>query len=204
MTASVRALAPTSAGSAAVPPENRNRKNTGRNEISDSTTRSIGSRRSGRESRRPMYHAWRRRLLFNGSPHELDERILERRRLERHASSVVPAPRDDREALRVRLRLEDLPVVTVRLRGFDDHAHPRSRHRLRLLHGPEERELPLLDDRKAGAELLRLVHVVRRQEGGHPFRRQAADHRPPLPAAEGGEPDRPLGRGKGPPGPAAA
>src|SRR3990170_1223479 len=167
MNARVRTTAPTRAGRAAVPPEKRYRKNTGRNEMRDRTTRSIGSRRSGRESRSPMYHACRRLLFFNGSPHDRDERFLQGRRLERDLLLVRKGALDDAENLPVRLRREDLPPVAVR--GLDHDPQPRAGDGLRLLHGPEERDPPGVDDREAVRELLRLVHVVRREEDRDPL-----------------------------------
>src|SRR3972149_1070723 len=142
MKARVRTIAPTRAGSAASPPENRKRKKTGRNEMRERTRRSMGSRRSGRESKSPMYHAWRRRLFFNGSPHDLDEGLIERRRLERHAASVIETPLHDLQDLRVRPGLEHLPSVVVRPRRFDDHLHPCPGLGLRFVDRSYKREVP--------------------------------------------------------------
>src|SRR2546425_6862568 len=75
---------------------NTKMKITGRNEKRLITTRSIGSRRSGRASKRPMYRA-SRILDFNRSPHDLDERVLEARRLERDLALLTQTPLDDRE-----------------------------------------------------------------------------------------------------------
>src|SRR3989454_188067 len=55
---------------------NTKMKITGKNEKRLITTRSIGSRRSGRASKSPMYRA-SRILDFNRSPHDFDERVFE-------------------------------------------------------------------------------------------------------------------------------
>src|SRR5438093_700332 len=82
-------------------------KITGRNENRLITTRSIGSRKSGKASNNPMYIA-SRILDFNRSPHDFDERILEARRFERHLALLPQAPLDDGQDLLGRLGLEDL------------------------------------------------------------------------------------------------
>src|SRR5437867_203909 len=75
---------------------NTKMKITGRNEKRLITTRSIGSRRSGRASKSPMYSA-SRILDFNRSPHDFDECVVEvvrrqedRRTLPRELPQHVP------------------------------------------------------------------------------------------------------------------
>ena len=63
-------------------------KITGRNANRLMTTSSIGSRRSGSASNSPMYRA-SRIFAFNRSPHDLDERFLEARRLEGHLALLT-------------------------------------------------------------------------------------------------------------------
>src|SRR2546427_8698953 len=75
---------------------NTKMKMTGRNEKRLITTRSIGSRRSGRASKSPMYRA-SRILDLNRSPHDLDERVFEARRFERDLALLAQAPLDNRE-----------------------------------------------------------------------------------------------------------
>src|SRR2546430_17726079 len=77
---------------------NTKMKITGRNEKRLITTRSIGSRRSGRASNSPMYIA-SRILDFNRSPHDLDERFLEARRPGSHPWPLPQAPFDGRKGL---------------------------------------------------------------------------------------------------------
>src|SRR3990170_6793675 len=153
--------------------------------------RIIGSRRRGRESQTPMYQA-SRSLVIDRPSHDVDERLLEARRLERDLEPLPDAPLDDRQDLLVRGRMEDLAAVRIAVGGLDDQPHPDARLRLRLVHGAEEREAALLDDREAVRELLRLVHVVRREEHGHALLREAPDRRPHLAAAEGVEANRRL------------
>src|SRR2546430_14553657 len=97
---------------------NTKMKITGRNEKRLITTRSIGTRRSGRASNSPKSIA-SRILDFNRSPHDLDERFLEARRLEGHLALHTSAPFDDRKDLLGRLGLENLggrrPVPRGRL-----------------------------------------------------------------------------------------
>src|SRR5216683_400791 len=117
---------------------NTKMKITGKNEKRLITTRSIGSRRRGRASKRPMYRA-SRILDFNRTPHDLDERVFEAGRLERDLALLAQAPLDDREDLFRRSRFEHLRNGrSVARCGFDDHAHPQARVPLRLLHGPKE------------------------------------------------------------------
>src|SRR3990172_1879591 len=112
---------------------------TGRKENMLRTMRSMGSRRSGRESNRPMYRASRRRFIFIDAPsHHLDERVLEGRRLEGHPTPLVESTLDDRDDVLVRLRGQDLPRPAVRRERFDDHAHAVAAHGLRLVHAAEE------------------------------------------------------------------
>src|SRR5438309_7711711 len=80
-------------------------KITGRNEKRLITTRSIGSRKSGKASNNPMYIA-SRIFDFNRSPHDLDERVLEARRFERHLALLPQAALDDRQDLLARLGLD--------------------------------------------------------------------------------------------------
>src|SRR5207249_2595547 len=84
----VRTIAPMSDWTADAWSANTKMKITGRNEKRLITTRSIGSRRSGRASNSPMYIA-SRILDFNRSPHDLDERFLEARRLEGHLALLT-------------------------------------------------------------------------------------------------------------------
>src|SRR2546428_3580251 len=108
-------------------------KITGRNEKRLITTRSIGSRKSGKASNNPMYIA-SRIFDFNRSPHDLDERVLEARRFERHLALLPQAPLDDRQDLPARLGLEDLrsggPLPPGR---FPSHPHPDARIHLPLV-----------------------------------------------------------------------
>src|SRR5256885_13625854 len=85
-------------------------KMTGRKENKLITMRSIGSRSSGRESNSPMYRA-SRILDFNRSPHDLDECLLEARRLEGHLAFLPKAPLDDREDLFGRLWFKHLRMA---------------------------------------------------------------------------------------------
>src|SRR5207247_2324726 len=83
--------------------------------------RSIGSRRGGKASKRPMYSA-SRILDFNRSPHDLDERLFEARRFEGHLAFLAEPALDDREDLLGGLRLEDLGRGgAVPRRRLDDH-----------------------------------------------------------------------------------
>src|SRR6266571_3700365 len=113
-------------------------KITGRNENRLITTRSIGSRKSGKASNNPMYIA-SRILDFNRSPHDFDERILEARRLERHLALLPQAP-------------------------LHDHPHPHAGISLRLVDRPEEGRTSLVDDQQMVREDLGLVKIVCRQE----------------------------------------
>src|SRR5437762_574225 len=102
------------------------------------TTRSIGSRRSGKASKRPMYSA-SRILDFNRSPHDLDERLFEARRFEGHLAFLAEPALDDREDLLGGLRLEDLGRGgAVPRRRLDDHAHPDAGVAFRLVDRPDE------------------------------------------------------------------
>src|SRR6266511_2535500 len=166
-------------------------KITGRNENRLMTTRSIGSRRSGRASNSPMYSA-SRIFALNRSPHDLDESLFEARRLERHLALLAEPALDDRQDLFVRLRDEDFPFGTVSRRRLHDHAHPNARISLRLVDGPEERGASLVHDQQMVREHLGLVQVVRRQEDCGAALRHVAKHRPHVPPAEGIEPDRRL------------
>src|SRR3989441_12670367 len=116
---------------------NTKMKITGRNEKRLITTRSIGSRRRGRASKRPMYRA-SRILDFNRTPHDLDERVFEAGRFERDLALLAQAPLDDREDLFRRSRFEHLRRSrSIARGGFDDHAPPQARVTLRPLHGPQ-------------------------------------------------------------------
>src|SRR5256884_9611377 len=108
-------------------------KITGRNENRLMTTRSIGSRRSGKASKRPMYSA-SRILDFNRSPHDLDERLFEARRFEGHLAFLAEPALDDREDLLGGLRLEDLGRGgAVPRRPAGRYAHPDGRAALPLV-----------------------------------------------------------------------
>src|SRR5437867_10893884 len=128
-------------------------KITGRNENRLITTRSIGSRKSGKASNNPMYIA-SRILDFNRSPHDFDERILEARRFERHLALLPQAPLDDGQDLLGRLGLEDLgggrPIPRGRLH---DHPHPHAGISLRLVDGPEEDRPSLVHDEQMVREI---------------------------------------------------
>src|SRR6266508_2877800 len=187
----VRTIAPMSDCTAAAWSANTKMKITGRNENRLMTTRSIGSRRSGRASNSPMYSA-SRIFALNRSPHDLDESLFEARRLERHLALLAEPALDDRQDLFVRLRDEDFPFGTVSRRRLHDHAHPNARISLRLVDGPEERGASLVHDQQMVREHLGLVQVVRRQEDCGAALRHVAKHRPHVPPAEGIEPDRRL------------
>src|SRR2546428_6865816 len=75
---------------------NTKMKITGKNVKRLITTRSIGSRRSGRASKSPMYRA-SRILDFNRSPHDFDERVFEAGRFERDLALLAQASLADRE-----------------------------------------------------------------------------------------------------------
>src|SRR3989475_8005674 len=121
-------------------------KITGRNEKRLITTRSIGSRRSGKASNSPMYIA-SRIFDFNRSPYDLDERVLEARRLEGHLALLPQAPLDNRQDLLARLGLEDLRSGGPIPRGrFHDHPHPDARIAFRLVHGSRHGEPPFVHD----------------------------------------------------------
>src|SRR5881396_1219489 len=167
-------------------------KITGRNENRLITTRSIGSRKSGKASNNPMYIA-SRILDFNRSPHDFDERILEARRFERHLALLPQAPLDDGQDLLGRLGLEDLgggrPIPRGRLH---DHPHPHAGISLRLVDRPEEDRPSLVHDEQMVREDLGLVKIVCRQEDRGAFLRQRAQHRPHGSPTERIEPDRGL------------
>src|SRR5438445_182758 len=121
-------------------------KTTGRNEKRVITTRSIGARKSGKASNNPMYIA-SRIFDFNRSPHDLDERVLEARRFERHLALLPQAPLDDRQDLLARLGLEDLRSGGPIPRGrFHDHPHPDAGIAFRLVDGSDEGGPPFVDD----------------------------------------------------------
>src|SRR5438093_2242923 len=125
---------------------NTKMKITGKNEKRLITTRSIGSRRSGRASKSPMYRA-SRILDFNRSPHDFDERVFEAGRFERDLALLAQAALDDREDLFRRSRFEDLRNGrSVARGGLDDDAHPQARVALCFLHGPEEGGASLVHD----------------------------------------------------------
>src|SRR5437667_11804442 len=84
----VRTIAPTRDCMADFWSANTKMKITGRNEKRLITTRSIGSRRSGRASNSPMQRA-SRILDCNPSPHDLDERLFEARRPERELALLT-------------------------------------------------------------------------------------------------------------------
>src|SRR3990170_4202720 len=88
--------------------------------------------------------------------------------------------------------MDDLAAVRIAVRGLDDEPHADARLRLRLVHGAEEREATLLDDRQTVRELLRLVHVMRREQDRDARTRETSDRGPHLAAAEGVEADRRL------------
>src|SRR2546430_13879540 len=96
-------------------------KITGKNEKRLITTRSIGSRRRGRASKSPMYRA-SRTLDLNRSPHDLDERVFEARRVERDLALLAQAPLAHRENLFRRSRLAHLRRRPSVARGgpYDD------------------------------------------------------------------------------------
>src|SRR6266542_6484632 len=187
----VRTIAPMSDCTAAAWSANTKMKITGRNENRLITTRSIGSRRSGRASNSPMYSA-SRIFAFNRSPHDLDEGLLEARGLEGHLALLAQTPFDDGQDFFVRSRDENLPLPAVACGRLDDHAHPYARVSLRLVDGPEERGASLVHDQQMVREHLGLVQVVRRQEDCGAALRHVAKHRPHVPPAEGIEPDRRL------------
>src|SRR5881398_3683768 len=171
----VRTIAPMRDCIADAVSANTKMKITGRNENRLMTTRSIGSRRSGKASKRPMYSA-SRILDFNRSPHDLDERLFEARRFEGHLAFLAEPALDDREDLLGGLRLEDLG------RGGA----------VRLVDRPEEDRAPLVHDQQMVREDLRLVEVVRRQEDGRAFPRELPHHVPDGAPTERIEADRRL------------
>src|SRR3989475_820602 len=119
-------------------------KMTGRNEKRLITTRSIGSRRSGKASNSPMYIA-SRIFDFNRSPYDLDERVLEARRLEGHLALLPQAALDDRQDLLARLGREDLRSGGPIPRGrFHDHPHPDAGIAFRLVDRSEDGGPPLV------------------------------------------------------------
>src|SRR6266540_1709608 len=152
----VRTIAPMSDCTADAWSAKTKMKMTGRKEKRLITTRSIGSRRSGRASNSPMYNA-SRIFALNRSPHDLDERLLEARRLERHLALLTEPALDDRQDLFVRSRDEDLPLGPIARRRLHDDAHPDARVSLRLVHGPEERGPSLVHDQQMVREHLGLV-----------------------------------------------
>src|SRR6266545_412694 len=187
----VRTIAPMSDCTAAAWSANTKMKITGRNENRLITTRSIGSRRSGRASNSPMYSA-SRIFAFNRSPHDLDEGLLEARGLEGHLALLAQTPFDDGQDFFVRSRDENLPLPAVACGRLDDDAHPDARVSLRLVDGPEERGASLVHDQQMVREHLGLVQVVGRQEDRRAALRHVAKHRPHGPPTEGIEPDRRL------------
>src|SRR5690242_3063087 len=78
----VKMIAPTSDCTADAVSANAKMKMTGRNENRLMTTKSMGSRRRGNASNRPMYIA-SRIFAFNRTPHEFDECVFQTGRLER-------------------------------------------------------------------------------------------------------------------------
>src|SRR5436309_3107206 len=146
----VRTIAPMRDCIADAVSANTKMKITGRNENRLMTTRSIGSRRSGKASKRPMYSA-SRILDFNRSPHDLDERLFEARRFEGHLAFLAEPALDDREDLLGGLRLEDLGRGgAVPRRRLGDHAHPDAGVPFRLVDRPEEDRAPLVHDLRPG------------------------------------------------------
>src|SRR3989441_9294016 len=142
----VRTIAPISDCRAAAWSAKTKMKITGRNEKRLITTSNIGSRRSGKASNNPMYIA-SRIFDFNRSPHDLDARVLEARRFERHLALLPQAPLDDRQDLLARLGLEDLRSGGPIPRGrFHDHPHPDAGIAFRLVDGSEEGGPPFVDD----------------------------------------------------------
>src|SRR5436309_2877595 len=188
----VRTIAPMRDCIADAVSANTKMKITGRNENRLMTTRSIGSRRSGKASKRPMYSA-SRILDFNRPPHDLDERLFEARRFEGHLAFLAEPALDDREDLLGGLRLEDLGRGgAVPRRRLDDHAHPDTGVAFRLVDRPEEDRAPLVHDQQMVREDLRLVEVVCRQEDGRAFPRELPEHVPDGPPTERIEADRRL------------
>src|SRR3989442_1124838 len=183
-----RTIAPISDCRAAAWSAKTKMKITGRNEKRLITTSNIGSRRSGRASNSPMYRA-SRIFALNRSPHDLDERLLEARRLERHLAFLAQPSFDDGEDLLIGSRDEDLPLPSVARGRLDDDSHPDARVSLRLVDGPEERGASLVHDQQMVREHLGLVQVVRRQEDRRAPLRHVAEHRPHVPPAEGIESD---------------
>src|SRR5437867_7902488 len=171
---------------------NTKMKMTGKNEKRLITTRSIGSRRSGRASKSPMYRA-SRILDLNRSPHDLDERVFEARRFERDLALLAQAPLDNREDLFRRSRFEYLRRRRSVARGrlYDD-AHPQARISFRLLHGPEESGASLVHDEQVVREDLPLVQVVPGQETRRALSCELPQHVPDRTPAEGIQPDRGL------------
>src|SRR5207245_842707 len=125
------------------------------------TTRSIGSRRSGRASKSPMYRA-SRILDFNRSPHDFDERVFEAGRFERDLALLAQASLDDREDFFGGAGFEHLRRSrSVSCRRLDDDAHANPRVSLRLLHRPEECRPSLCHDGQVVREDFRFVEVMR-------------------------------------------
>src|SRR6266705_5451533 len=184
----VRMIAPMSDATAEFWSAKTKMKITGRNANRLMTTSNIGSRRSGSASNSPMYRA-SRIFALNRSPHDLDERLLEARRLEGHLAFLPESALDDGEDLFVRSGDQDLPLGSVSRCRLDDHPHPDAHVSLRLVDGPEERGASLVHDQQMVREDLGLVQVVRRQENRRAALRHVAKHRPHGPPTEGIEPD---------------
>src|SRR6058998_1868921 len=167
-------------------------KITGKNEKRLITTRSIGSRRSGRASKRPMYRA-SRILDFNRSPHDFDERVFEAGRFERDLALLAQAPLDDREDFFGGAGFEHLRRSrSVSRRRLDDDAHAYPRVSLRLLHGPEECRASLVHDEQVVREDFRFVEVMCGQENRGALPGEFPQHVPDRTPAERIESDRRL------------
>src|SRR2546421_425851 len=115
-------------------------------DVPDSTSRTRATTTPGSATNNPMYIA-SRIFDFNRSPHDLDERVLEARRFERHLALLPQAPLDDRQDLLARLGLEDLRSGGPIPRGrFHDHPHPDAGIAFRLVDRSEEGGPPFVDD----------------------------------------------------------
>src|SRR5256886_1920843 len=189
--ANVRMIAPTrdwTAAPGAV--ANTKMKITGRKENRLITTRSMGSRRRGKASNSPMYSA-SRILDFNRSPHDLDEGLLEARRLERHLPFLAQASLDDREDFLRGPRLEHFGRARpVPRRVLDDYAHSHAGVPLRLFHGSVERGPAFVHNEQIVREHFGLVEVMRGQEDRRALPSQLPQHVPHGTPAERVDSDR--------------
>src|SRR4051794_11125332 len=119
---------------------------------------------------------------------QLEVDVLQRRTGDRQlAHGLAASQRRGRQLVHEPRRVVDLPRLQLALLVAPRHARPRRRARAELRGGADGEDAPVLDDRHAVGERLRLVEVVRRQHDRLAEVAQAADRVPRRTAGGGVE-----------------